>query len=159
MTDYRFHTSPVEQAIRKAMREGLFDNLPGEGKPLKYDWEENPNTPDDKRMAYKIMQDNDIAPDWMMMGDVLAHQQQKIRREIAKGLRAYRGTLHDADQQGDLGKRSRANRTWERLLQIFDEAVEQYNRNVLTYNLKVPPGVPKRHYMDIRQEVAKLEAD
>lgn len=158
MPNSDFYPSPIELAIRKAMQEGLFDNLPGAGKPLNYDWDENPHTPGNKRMAYKIMQDNDIAPDWMMMGDVLTHQQQRIRREIAKGLRAYRGALHDADQQGDIGKRSRANRTWERLLQLFDEAVEQYNQNVLTYNLKVPPGIPKRHYMDIQRELAKLDA-
>lgn len=150
--------SPVERAIKEAMREGLFDNLPGTGKPLKMFSEEDPNTPEDMRLAYKIMKDNDIVPDWMMLGDVLTQQQEKIRHELARGLRAYRGALHDADRDGDLGKRHRANITWERLLGMFEELVQQYNHNILTYNLKVPHGVKKRHYMTIEAEIEKLGA-
>ncbi|MEL6150728.1 MAG: DnaJ family domain-containing protein [Chloroflexota bacterium] len=149
--------SPIEQAIRQAMRDGLFDSLPGAGKPLNLSGEDDANTPNDMRLAYKIMKDNDIAPEWMMLSDILEQQQKKIHYELQRGLRAYRGALHDAERDGDLGRRHRANRTWERLLGTFEEVVAQYNQNILTYNIKVPTMIAKRPYMDLQKEIERLQ--
>ncbi len=151
------YLSPVEHAIRQAMKDGLFDNLPGEGKPLNLNGDYDPNTPEDQRMAYKIMQDNNIAPDWMMMRATLDQQQSRIRRELSKGFRAYKNTLRDADRHGDIGKRSRANRTWERLLVMFQDAIDQYNAYVLTYNLKVPPGLTQLPVMSLSRELSNIK--
>jgi DnaJ homolog subfamily C member 28 len=151
------YLSPVEHAIRQAMKDGLFDNLPGEGKPLNLGGDHDPNTPEDQRMAYKIMKDNDIAPDWMMLRAFLDEQQVRIRRELARGLKAYQNTLHEADRHGDIGKRSRANRTWERLLRMFEDAIHQYNNQVMLYNLKVPPGMPHLSTMSLSSELANIK--
>ncbi|MFZ4815583.1 MAG: DnaJ family domain-containing protein [Phototrophicaceae bacterium] len=148
--------SPVERAIREAMQAGMFDNLPGFGKPLQWS-EAEAYTPEDKRLAYKIMQENDVAPDWMMLGASIEEQQQRLRRELARGWSAYRGALADADRVGDLGRRSRVTRGWERLVMTFQEAFDQYNYAVMNYNLKVPPGVPQRHFMGLDDEVKRLE--
>ena len=58
--------SYIDRQIRKAMEDGEFDNLPGEGKPLNI--EEDENTPDAMRLAFKILKDNDLAPAWIMQG-------------------------------------------------------------------------------------------
>jgi hypothetical protein len=62
----------IEQQIREAIERGDFDHLPGSGRPL--DLSENPYTPADWRMAYKILQDAGMAPDWI-------EQDKEIRRE------------------------------------------------------------------------------
>ena len=54
----QYSLSPVEQAIRQAMRDGLFDNLPGMGKPLNINWNEENQSPEDMRLANKIMKDH-----------------------------------------------------------------------------------------------------
>jgi DnaJ family protein C protein 28 len=149
--------SPVERAIRQAMADGLFDNLPGYGKPLNWQADEEANTPYEMRLAHKIMKDHDVAPSWMMMGQALEHQEEKIRFELKRGLRAYQGTLQDAERSGDLSRRGRVTKTWERLLATFQEAAAQYNQNVLTYNLMVPPGLPRRASLDIDRELEKLK--
>jgi hypothetical protein len=151
-----FALSPVEQAIRQAMRDGLFDNLPGTGKPLKLLFEDDPNTPDDQRMAYKVMRDNDVAPTWMLLGQSITEQHEKIAAELARGYKIYRGAWADAERSGDLGRMSRVERTWERVLLTFEQAVAQYNRNVLLYNIKAPHGVPRRDTLDLAKMVAKL---
>ena len=56
----------IEKQIREAMERGEFDNLKGKGKPL--DLERNPFTPADWQLAYKIMQDNNVAPEWIEHG-------------------------------------------------------------------------------------------
>jgi len=158
MTDNSYH-SPIEQAIRKAMQDGLFDNLPGNGKPLDLQSKDDPNTPDDMRLTYKIMQDNNILPDWITLREVLEDQQIKIRREMQRGWRAYTGTLQDADRAGNTRKREDATRAWKKLRRMFGEAIEQYNKHVLTYNLKVPHGIRQRHFMSLERELARLERD
>jgi len=57
MLDWENH---VDRLIREAMKTGAFDNLPGAGKLLNLDDE---LTPEHLRLAYKILKDNDLAPE------------------------------------------------------------------------------------------------
>ncbi|MCO6411867.1 MAG: DUF1992 domain-containing protein, partial [Thiogranum sp.] len=45
------------------MRQGVFDNLPGKGKPLNLN--EDPNEPPEMRMATKILKNNELPPPWL----------------------------------------------------------------------------------------------
>lgn len=49
----------IEERIKKAQREGKFENLPGSGKPLP---KEDINVPEDIRLAYKILKNADCVP-------------------------------------------------------------------------------------------------
>ena len=49
----------VEERIKQAQKKGDLDNLPGSGKPLKFD---DINIPEDLRMAYKILKNADCLP-------------------------------------------------------------------------------------------------
>ncbi len=46
----------AEQKITQAMEEGLFDNLPGHGQPLKLD--DDSHIPQELRMAYRILKNS-----------------------------------------------------------------------------------------------------
>ena len=50
----------VEERIRKAQRSGEFENLDGNGKPLKLNDESN--IPEDLRMAYKVLRNAEMMP-------------------------------------------------------------------------------------------------
>ena len=50
----------VEERIKKAMKEGQFDDLPGSGKPLLL--EDDRHIPEDLRLAYKILKNADCVP-------------------------------------------------------------------------------------------------
>jgi hypothetical protein len=54
--------SLIEKQIREAMREGQFDNLPHQGKPLPSD--DNPNA-GAWGLAYKMLKDAGYAPPWI----------------------------------------------------------------------------------------------
>jgi hypothetical protein len=49
----------VEERIRKAQQEGVFDDLPGAGKPLP---REDMEIPEDIRLAYKVLKNADFIP-------------------------------------------------------------------------------------------------
>ena len=114
----------IDKAIRKAMEEGEFSNLPGEGKPLNL--KDDPNTPDHLQMAYKILKDNDLAPDWILQGHELEAKLEQWATRLKQAVRAYHAAQSDA--------------AWKRTRGRLTEEAARLNKEILTYNLKVPAG-------------------
>jgi len=50
----------VEKRIEKAQKEGVFDNLPGKGKPLNLD--DDSSIPEDLRLTFKVLQNSNCLP-------------------------------------------------------------------------------------------------
>src|SRR6516165_10112831 len=50
----------AEERIQEAQREGLFDDLPGKGKPLNLD--EDTAVPEDLRLSFKILKNANCLP-------------------------------------------------------------------------------------------------
>jgi hypothetical protein len=73
----------AESKITEAARAGAFDNLPGAGRPLELD--DDRMTPEDARMAYRILRNSGFVP-----------PELDTRREAA-GLRRLLATLTDGD--------------------------------------------------------------
>ena len=86
----------VERKLEEAARAGAFDHLPGAGAPL--DLTENPFVPADWRLAFKILADHQIVPEFV-----------ERRREI-EGIRAEIDALK-SDRSRD--------REWRRLACSF----------------------------------------
>lgn len=128
----------IDEQIRDAMSAGKFSNLPGAGKPLKLD---DDGTPNEWRLAHKILKDNDLAPAWIMDGKDLEALLVKMREALRRAAREYRRGGRQADA------------VWGQARRTFVEAAVVYNRKVLSYNLKVPVGVTHRAPLDINREV------
>ncbi len=103
----------VEEKIREAMARGEFDNLPGKGRPVIL--EDYPFTPPEWRLAFKILADAGFVPDWIALDNEIRERIENWQRE-AKSLR-----------KGDPGK-----------LRQLQEEVEEINRLIELFNLKVP---------------------
>ena len=71
----------AEQKIAAAVREGVFDDLPGAGRPIALD--DDALVPEDVRAAYRILRNAGYLP-----------PEVETRREVA-GLRALINTLDD----------------------------------------------------------------
>lgn len=52
--------SIVEERIQNAQKEGLFDNLPGKGKPLNLD--DDSSVPEDLRLTFKVLKNSNCLP-------------------------------------------------------------------------------------------------
>src|SRR5262245_29826948 len=50
----------AEERIRKAKEEGVFDNLPGKGKPLNLD--DDAGVPEDLRLMFKVLKNSNCLP-------------------------------------------------------------------------------------------------
>lgn len=142
--------SHVDQTIRKAMEEGQMDNLPGAGKPLKLD--NDPNTPNEMKLAYKILKDNDLAPDWMMTGRELNEREKKLRDRVQRTASAYQSSQRS---ESDPSKRIQAEHAWNRAQQQLALDSARFNRDLATYNLKAPQGVARRSHFDLQAEIRR----
>jgi len=130
----------VERKLEEAARAGAFDRLPGAGQPL--DLSENPYVPADWRLAFKILADHKVVPEFVE------------RRKEIEGIRAEIEALR-ADRSRD--------REWRRLacrnrLVRLAEAVEALNLCLARENqfvrssLQLPP-------VDIDAELAAFDAE
>jgi hypothetical protein len=86
-----FYQKIIEKKIQEAINNGEFDNLPGQGKPLKLDDESR--VPDDLRLAYKVLKNANCLPpevelrkEIRQMEDMLDHipDEKEKYRQIKK---------------------------------------------------------------------------
>jgi hypothetical protein len=135
------YQSLIEQRMQQAQEEGLFDNLPGAGKPQKYD--DDSLVPMEDRAGYRLLKANGFAPPWI-----------EARREIE-------------EQRADLGTwLEQANRRWSYVdatgraaLRIsYRRKLDDLQRLILTFNLKTPRGVEQLETLRVAEELLKLGA-
>jgi hypothetical protein len=144
--------SYIDRQIRKAMEDGDFDNLPGQGRPL--DLHEDENTPDDMRMAFKILRENDLAPDWIMQGKDIDRKIEDILRRLRQAASAYRAALAAPDATGST--RAAAARSWQTVQAKLTASAAKVNQEISVYNLKVPSGVTHKKVLNLQREISTV---
>ena len=68
----------VENRIREAMQDGVFDDLPGQGEPLNLD--DYFATPEDVRMAYSILKNANCPPPEVQLMAEVSRLEQAVRQ-------------------------------------------------------------------------------
>jgi hypothetical protein len=123
----------VDQRILDAMDQGTFTNLPGAGRPL--DFRPDPFVPDDQRTAYKLMQDNDMAPAWIDERRAVQDSIERLRRDIQE-----MAGWHLAELAGvmDRADRARVCRRWRWYVERWEDQIGALNRRIQTLNLQQP---------------------
>ena len=132
-------SNPVDEIIRRAMEAGEFANLPGQGKPLRLD--DDRHTPSDLRMAHKLLKDNDLAPDWILEQRALNDLRDKLAAKVRRDVQAQKLRTQSFDG--------------ERIREAYSEAAGRLNKRILSYNLKVPPGVAHMAFFDVEREARR----
>ena len=147
--------SLVDQMLQDAHESGKFENLPNTGQPLKVD--DDPHTPSDMKLAHKILKDHDFEPEWIMLGKDVESLRKRLLNNMGRGVRAYRGALADADRSNNtFERRQQAESTLNRAKDVWRQAADRLNREVLRYNLKVPPAIPHKPQFNVERELKRL---
>jgi hypothetical protein len=133
----------IDIAIRKAMEAGEFDNLPGQGQPL--DLNTNPYVPPEMQLAYKIMKQNGIAPDWIVQSKTLTAKFESWESRLKTAYKTYVKTNNVV--------------TWLTAKEKLREDAEKLNKELVAFNLKLPPGVAHRPLINIRIAIERLSAE
>lgn len=121
----------IEERLSRAIEEGVFENLPGAGKPLNL--ENNPNEPEDMRLSNKLLKDNNLSPPWIADRKELLRESQELRRQ----LRIRWQILHELAGELDEDPDALADE-WERFLATWLDKVHDLNLRIRTLNLGLP---------------------
>ncbi|GIW01110.1 DUF1992 domain-containing protein [Roseiflexus sp.] len=129
----------VDRLIEQARADGAFDNLPGAGKPLRYD--DDALTPEDMRAGFRLLKNAGFAPLWI-----------EARRDI------------DAERARISAWLQNANRRWSRLPPAirarlraeYREMLTNLQRQIASYNLIAPTAAGQIEGLRIEDEVRKL---
>jgi DnaJ family protein C protein 28 len=139
----------VDEQIRRAMEEGFFDHLPGQGKPLNLD--ENPLEDPEWRVANHLLKSNGFSPPWL-----------EIRKEIEADLQVAREDLRRAHQWRQTAlvlkkPEAQVEAGWERARTTFFSRLEDLNRRIFNYNLEAPSLQLQMLALDPEREVARIQ--
>lgn len=145
--------SEIDRELEKMLNQEDVKNLPGAGKPLNLG--DETYVPDEMRMAYRILAQNDMAPDWVMMSKDIEQSVQKLRGSIANHWRVYQDALANAQRTGSATYRQNAEGVWQNAQKSLEGQVKAHNDMVLTFNLKAPKGVSHHILFDLAKEIAK----
>lgn len=129
----------VDERVRKWIGDGDMSWHPKAGQPLNLD--EDSYTPEDMRLAYKIMQENDAVPAWMALAFTLRDKHGKIMRKMQQYARDFLQRKQEALNSGSILRLQQVEKRWDEAQKRLHEEITAYNRELLDYNLQVPPSI------------------
>ncbi len=141
----------ADKAIREAIERGDFENLPGQGKPL--DLSENPFTPREWRLAYKILKDAGAAPEWIEQDKEIRGELQALAAMLEREARYQReraARLATLSPDRMIEQHNRLLEERDKACLLFREKAMALNKQIDTLNLKMP--VSRLHHARIRIE-------
>lgn len=147
----------VDHLLGEVIGDGDISDLPGAGKPLTLP--EDCHTPPDQRAAFKIMQDHEVAPEWMALAKSLEQSEARIRAEIEAKAERLDASFEDDSS----GSRGQGEAELSRYDSQLEQRIERHNRDVILHNLKAPRGIPHRPMLNsdmlIKQALAKARRE
>lgn len=135
----------IDDMIRRAMEDGHFDNLPGQGKPLNLN--HHPYTPRELRGAYQVMQQAGATLPWIS-------DRQTIEADIEKARAAIKQAWQWYLQQGQTAA---AREAWQGAQNRFRQATGDLNRRIRDYNLSAPNSQVHLFALDAEREIQKAK--
>jgi DnaJ family protein C protein 28 len=135
----------AERKIREAMDEGLFDDLPGKGRPI--DMSENPFEDPTTRLAHRLLRNNGFTLPWI-----------EESRDITAAIEQARGALLDARRRAVRSADPAAEARWRSAVALFRARVAEINRRVLNFNVKAPARGVELLTLDADLEVERAVA-
>ncbi len=139
----------IEELIKKAMREGKFDNLPGKGKKIHLEVS-NPHADPEWELAYGMLKDAGYTLPWIETLQGIKKDIEAARDELR---RAWQ--VHNLDC-GPSSSEASSAADWERSQRSFRVKLEAINKRIRDYNLQVPAARFQRTLLNIEQEFNKI---
>lgn len=136
----------VENKIKEAIDSGLFDDLPGQGRPLNL--HENLHEPAVWRLAYKMLHDHGFTLPWIA-------ERKEIEEALEGALKRLAQAGRDAHPTRPPDVWARAD--WQKAQNWFREAVTKLNRRIRDYNLQAPHVAVQRALVDGEAELGRAE--
>jgi hypothetical protein len=137
----------AEEKIERAMEEGAFDHLAGQGKPLPV--EEDSLTDPDMRLAHHLLRSNGFTLPWIAERQEIEAIIQGTRASLARTWRWQCSRRRDDVLE----------REWARAVEAFRRQVARINQRIADYNLITPSPRTQRWLLDVDEEIECIVGD
>jgi len=127
----------VEEQIHNAMERGLFDNLPGYGKPLQL--AENMYA-GEKAMGYHLLKNNGYAPAEVELIKEIRVERERAEAKIEQVVRRGK-TLRTRRVPAFPSEKRNFNTFVDKAAAEYGETLHALNRKILTLNIKSPSAL------------------
>ncbi len=144
------HSRSLDEQVRKAIEDGLFDDLPGKGKPI--DLNENPFEDPSWRLANRMLRASGFSLPWIETRkeieadywEVVGELQRTWQWRLTKGDQGYLDSVVESE--------------WTRALEVFKSKVFDLNKRIFNYNLEAPLDQFKLRTINIEREIARISS-
>ena len=151
----------IDAAIAKWIGDGNMSSHPKAGESL--DLGEDQYTPEDMRIAYKLMQENNAVPAWMALGFTLRNKHSKIIRKVQQNARDFLSRKREALSSGSILRLQEIEKRWDEAQIRLRDEITKYNSELLDYNLQVPSVmdqmIPLNAHILIEQALRQAESN
>ncbi len=149
----------AQKRIEEAQEQGELDDPAMHGQAL--DLTENPFVPEDQRLAFKLLKDNNLSPAWIADGKEIRDLIDASLSTLRHAHSLFAQTLKRLDQRVDVDAiyaRQAAYLSWDRARDRFRQSAVKINKLIETYNLRVPISSLQRLYFNPERELDRLES-
>ena len=148
----------IEERIQKAMQEGQFKNLPGDGKPIHLDDYDFLNP--DVWMMNKILKNAGYLPPWVELALDIDHDQERLKQseaDYAAWLAATRRTPAAASAAGRATQQARDNAAFQVHLERYVRLAEPLRDKIENFNVMCPIRVLEKVNIWVDHRVEQME--
>lgn len=142
----------IEDLIEEGKKRGVFDNLPGKGKPLKL--KRNLFAPETE-LAHDLLKHNDLKPAWILARGILREQIDALRAGIRRSWQRHEQAYRLA--QGE-SHRDALILSWDDACQRWQDEIADLNKQVDGFNLKRPSDGLEMFKLELERELERAGA-
>lgn len=149
--------SEIEKSLQEAEARGDFDQLPGRGKPLKWDGDHD----DENWLANRVLKNAGYRPAWIDDDRAIRADREALARLLDEFLawhHAAAAEISDLPADAARARQAEIDAARSRRIATYRERAGKLNRLIDSFNLTVPiPG--KEHFrVRVDAEIAAFEA-
>jgi hypothetical protein len=142
----------MDELFEEAQRDGVFDNLPGHGKPLKLST--NPSAPE-TQLAYQLLKDNDFTLPWIAERNDIFSGIEELRDEFRSVWLKYRAEYQVSHSET---VRMALASGWRDQIDHWRIQTGRLNKLIDGINLKLPRAQLEIVKLSVKRELERAGA-
>jgi len=140
----------IDKTIQEAYARGLFDNLGGKGRPIK--WDDESLVDEEWAVAFRLMREHGFAPEWIELHKEIEAELKKAREAVRQAWQWRQERLVGARES----ERRYVENEWRRARSAFTATVAELNTKIANFNLIVPIANLQKPKLSVADELAAL---
>ncbi len=141
----------MEDLIQDGHDNGLFDNLPGKGKPLNLS---KNHFAGEMVFANELMKEHDVPPVWIQDRNMILADTKALRDEIERQWPWHQREI----EQVSIEEKGRVTVRWDDYCRKWMAQIEALNKQIAEFNLKRPLDNMELFKLDFETELARVNA-